>query len=236
MRDFSFWLRRWDLNLMTFGLWARRATRLLHSAILWCRKPGSNRYEMLISRDFKSRASANSAIPACCDRAVFHIAYIFYHIPCQKSTPFQIFFKKVGFTYWHSHENMVLYTSSSCFLSYYMPKDREVCSHHFGSIAQRKRSPNRTSDVISNTFNLITFSFARRNISPIGECCEADSEINFGATSISSTCKWIYTQEYRSGHNEAVLKICRSSGSKSVETPWFHWLFRDSEKCKTTHI
>ena len=39
------WLRRWDLNLMTFGLWARRATRLLHSAILWCRKPGSNRYE-----------------------------------------------------------------------------------------------------------------------------------------------------------------------------------------------
>ena len=42
---FRFWLRRWDLNLMTFGLWARRATRLLHSAILWCRKPGSNRYE-----------------------------------------------------------------------------------------------------------------------------------------------------------------------------------------------
>ena len=27
------WLRRWDLNLMTFGLWARRAARLLHSAI-----------------------------------------------------------------------------------------------------------------------------------------------------------------------------------------------------------
>ena len=31
---------------------------------IWCRKPGSNRYEKLISRDFKSRASANSAIPA----------------------------------------------------------------------------------------------------------------------------------------------------------------------------
>ena len=30
----------------------------------WCRKPGSNRYEKKISRDFKSRASANSAIPA----------------------------------------------------------------------------------------------------------------------------------------------------------------------------
>ena len=31
---FVFWLRRWDLILMTFGLCARRATRLLHSAIL----------------------------------------------------------------------------------------------------------------------------------------------------------------------------------------------------------
>ena len=57
------WLRRWDLNHMTFGLWARRATRLLHSAI-WCRKPGSNRYETFVSRDFKSRASANFATPA----------------------------------------------------------------------------------------------------------------------------------------------------------------------------
>ena len=37
-----------------------------------------------------------------------------------------------------------------------------------------------------------------------------------------------HTQAYRSGHNEAVLKICRSSGSKSAEIPWFHWLFRDS--------
>ena len=29
----------------------------------------------------------------------------------------------------------------------------------------------------------------------------------------------VYMQEYRSGHNEAVLKIYRSSGSKSAETP-----------------
>ena len=27
------------------------------------------------------------------------------------------------------------------------------------------------------------------------------------------------TQAYRSGHNEAVLKICRSIGRKSAETP-----------------
>ena len=31
---------------------------------LWCRKPGSNRYRMLLPRDFKSRASTNFAIPA----------------------------------------------------------------------------------------------------------------------------------------------------------------------------
>ena len=63
-----FWLRRWDLNHMTSGLWARRATGLLYSAILflvpWCRWPGSNRYDALASRDFKSRASACSATPA----------------------------------------------------------------------------------------------------------------------------------------------------------------------------
>ena len=28
-----FWVRRWDLNLTTSGLWARRATKLLYSAI-----------------------------------------------------------------------------------------------------------------------------------------------------------------------------------------------------------
>ena len=30
----------------------------------WCRKPGLNRYATHVARDFKSRASANSAIPA----------------------------------------------------------------------------------------------------------------------------------------------------------------------------
>ena len=35
--------------------------------ILWCRKPGLNRYDTFVSRDFKSRASANSAIPAIID-------------------------------------------------------------------------------------------------------------------------------------------------------------------------
>ena len=36
---------------------------------VWCRKPGSNRYDTHVSRDFKSRASANSAIPANLSRA-----------------------------------------------------------------------------------------------------------------------------------------------------------------------
>ena len=31
---------------------------------IWCRKPDLNRHERLSSRDFKSRASANFAIPA----------------------------------------------------------------------------------------------------------------------------------------------------------------------------
>ena len=30
----------------------------------WCRRPGSNRYDTLISRDFKSRVSANSTTAA----------------------------------------------------------------------------------------------------------------------------------------------------------------------------
>ena len=60
------WLRRGDLNHLTFGLWAQRATGLLHSAvyIFWCRIPDSNRYGRLVPQDFKSRASTNFANPA----------------------------------------------------------------------------------------------------------------------------------------------------------------------------
>ena len=42
-----------------------------------------------ISRDFKSRASANSAIPACYDQQVFHIAYTLYHLMGRLSIVFQ---------------------------------------------------------------------------------------------------------------------------------------------------
>ena len=45
-----------------------------------------------------------------------------------------------------------------------------------------------------------------------------------------------YTEGYRSGHNEAVLKICRSSGRQNAETPWKHWLFRTCKKHQTAHI
>ena len=76
------------------------------------------------------------------------------------------------------------------------------------------------SKTVSKILNIITFSFARRNISPISECCEADSGINFGATLISSTCEWIYTQEYRSGHNEAVLKtVCPKGTGVRIPLP-----------------
>ena len=86
MGGFSFWLRRWDLNLTTSGLWARRATRLLYSAISnfiprWCRWPGSNRYDTFVSRDFKSRASACSATPANCLSRLCYLSVSFVIIP-----------------------------------------------------------------------------------------------------------------------------------------------------------
>ena len=39
--------------------------QLLHPAILWCRRPESNRYGVLAPQDFKSCASASSATSAC---------------------------------------------------------------------------------------------------------------------------------------------------------------------------
>ena len=98
------WLRRWDLNLTTSGLWARRATRLLYSAILesWCRKRESNPYDALASRDFKSRASTNSATPAF---RLFN-AHILYHFISFLSILFwklfqKFYFSLFCFSYWH---------------------------------------------------------------------------------------------------------------------------------------
>ena len=54
---------------------------------LWCRWPGSNRYDTFVSRDFKSRASACSATPAnpraFCFLAVSICHYIISHLLCQ---------------------------------------------------------------------------------------------------------------------------------------------------------
>ena len=41
-----------------------RDIKLVRRSHGWCRRPGSNRYDTLVSRDFKSRASACSATPA----------------------------------------------------------------------------------------------------------------------------------------------------------------------------
>ena len=70
----------------TFGLWARRATRLLHPALFiffsklyffWCRGPESNRYDVWPSQDFKSCASACSATPAyICKSLVFGFYFL----------------------------------------------------------------------------------------------------------------------------------------------------------------
>ena len=66
---------------------------------IWCRKPGSNRYEKLISRDFKSRASANSAIPAYNDLRFPNRHYII-SLSNENVKYFFVFFEKIrGFLY-----------------------------------------------------------------------------------------------------------------------------------------
>ena len=96
----------------------------------WCRKPGSNRYEKLISRDFKSRASANSAIPANCDRVVFRIAYIFYHKGRQMSTLFRRIFKKVPFSLDTAPKMWYDIQAEFAPSPYYMRREREVFARH----------------------------------------------------------------------------------------------------------
>ena len=54
-----------DFRVMSPTSYQAALPRDIHCArASWCRKPGSNRYDTHVSRDFKSRASANSAIPA----------------------------------------------------------------------------------------------------------------------------------------------------------------------------
>ena len=65
-------------------------TALLRDILLvpWCRWPGSNRYDALASRDFKSRASACSATPANCLSRLHWLSvsigyYIIFILSCQ---------------------------------------------------------------------------------------------------------------------------------------------------------
>ena len=66
--------------------------QLLHSAILWCRWPGSNRYVAFATLDFKSKASACSATPArqaeC--TTLFHCSSII-SLPACLVNPFLLF-------------------------------------------------------------------------------------------------------------------------------------------------
>ena len=68
--------------------------QLLYPAIYkiekWCRTPGSNRYGMLLPRDFKSRASAYSATPA---HSRFSIAQSLYHAESVLSIPLYELFR-----------------------------------------------------------------------------------------------------------------------------------------------
>ena len=41
-----------------------------------------------------------------------------------------------------------------------------------------------------------------------------------------------YTEGYRSGHNEAVLKICSREFLQNSEKPWYAWCFRPSDEAE----
>ena len=70
-----------------------------------------------ISRDFKSRASANSAIPAFCDLRFPHCLYIITS-PARKVNTFFDFFEIFCFLSWHELRNVISYISGFPF--YYM--------------------------------------------------------------------------------------------------------------------
>ena len=80
----------------TSGLWARRATKLLYPAIFnWCRRPGSNRYGIIVPQDFKSWASASSATPASSrSDSVSAKALLLYHLRIVLSRGFHKLFLK----------------------------------------------------------------------------------------------------------------------------------------------
>ena len=72
-RGFSVWHLFWSYNLVAGVGFEPHDLRVMSPTsyqaalprdILWCRKPGSNRYGTFVPLDFKSKASANSAIPA----------------------------------------------------------------------------------------------------------------------------------------------------------------------------
>ena len=91
-----------------------------------------------ISRDFKSRASANSAIPAFCDLLVPHCLYIIALLVQNVNTFFH-FFENFRFLYWHAPQNVVSYISGfrgGCVLSYAARRrfmHRHACKNAFSA-------------------------------------------------------------------------------------------------------
>ena len=88
-----FWLRRWDLNHMTSGLWARRATRLLYSAILWSLGAGDRdrtgtilSYHGILSPGRLPVPPHRQVTPR--DLRPFGSHYVLYHAFFALSTPF----------------------------------------------------------------------------------------------------------------------------------------------------
>ncbi len=68
-----------DLRVMSPTSYQTALPRDILFSLRWneqCRKPGSNRYVTLVTRDFKSRASANSATPAYGITSIETVAFI----------------------------------------------------------------------------------------------------------------------------------------------------------------
>ena len=109
----------------------------------WCRKPGSNRYEKKISRDFKSRASANSAIPAyglpCCHIIIAQVVgfvkpflwdFSFFRFPAGY----------LRLSSWHKRKNMIFYIRTcTCSICTFWANMCDVRSRKYAGLSKREQ-------------------------------------------------------------------------------------------------
>ena len=84
--------------------------------------------------------------------------------------------------------------------------------HHEDYFALRRRYPHPTPDKLAcrssgGVYEAVSTSTARE-------------PLLFRLRKYDARCCIIFTEGYRSGHNEAVLKICETDGSKAPAKPY----------------